>query len=274
MKHSSGSRFGRLHRIGLVAGGAALLVTAGSGASFALASYTGVSANGSILSCMSTTDYSLRIVDHGPCPTGETLLSWNQKGPRGATGDVGAKGDPGAAGAKGDTGATGSAGPAGPVGPKGDNGAAGGTGPKGNAGDPGAPGGQGIQGPKGDTAPGTPGAPGAPGADGAPGTAPAVYWAVVTPDATLVHGSHAYSASKFTCCPGSYQVSFDKDISTCAAVVTTGVLAEEQAGTYTARAVTTTIGQTSLNSSTQVGVNITTPANAGVDSGFSLAVYC
>jgi hypothetical protein len=90
----------------------------------------------------------------------------------------------------------------------------------------------------------------------------------------VVNGGHAVSAYRFPCCAGAYQVTFDTDISHCAAVVTTGVLAEMQAGTYTARHVPPTIGMTSLTSSTQVGVSITTPDDVGVDSGFSLAVYC
>jgi hypothetical protein len=95
----------------------ALVMLTGGGATFALAAYSGVTASGQILSCMSKTTYTIRVVDHPACRSTETLLSWTQKGPAGATGAMGA---------------TGPAGPAGPVGPVGPQGPTGPQGPPGS----------------------------------------------------------------------------------------------------------------------------------------------
>ena len=157
------------------------LVAVGSGV--AMASYSGVAANGQILVCWKNAPGGVRIVDHFPCKTGETPLSWNQKGvkgdvgltgddgprgPVGATGSAGAAGVAGPAGAKGDTGSVGPAGSPGVAGADGTAGQDGAVGPQGIQGEPGEqglqgePGQQGEQGVQGE--PGTPGAPGASGA--------------------------------------------------------------------------------------------------------------
>jgi hypothetical protein len=74
------------------------------------------------------------------CQHGDTLVRWNERGPKGATGPVGPRGPQGEAGAAGVPGAQGDAGPTGPQGPKGDTGTTGPAGPQGPKGEPGAPG--------------------------------------------------------------------------------------------------------------------------------------
>jgi hypothetical protein len=119
----------------------ALVVT---GAGMAVAAYSGVSGSGTILACWKNLPGTIRIVDHFPCKTGETAISWNQKGVKGdpgARGSTGAAGPAGSAGAKGDTGAAGAKGDTGAGGAKGDTGATGDPGP---VGPPGADGGAGA----------------------------------------------------------------------------------------------------------------------------------
>ena len=139
-------------RLGVIIGGGALLIAAGGGATLALASYSGVTSTGQVLSCMNTSTHTLRIVDHAACHAGETVLSWSQKGPagaKGAPGTAGVSGPAGPAGAKGDTGATGAPGGKGDVGATGATGATGPAGPTGSTGPQGTPGTQGLQGPAG-----------------------------------------------------------------------------------------------------------------------------
>lgn len=67
---------------------------------------------------------SLSMVSLSPitCPTGQSLIYWNQTGPVGPTGPQGPKGDTGATGATGPQGAQGAQGPqglTGPIGPQG-----------------------------------------------------------------------------------------------------------------------------------------------------------
>ena len=136
-------------RVGVIVSGGALLVAAGGGATLALASYSGVTSGGQILSCMNSSTHSLRIVDHAACRAGETVLAWSQRGPAGATGLTGNAGASGPAGAKGDTGASGATGPGGPSGAKGDTGATGPGGLTGPAGPTGPIGATGLGGPAG-----------------------------------------------------------------------------------------------------------------------------
>ena len=118
----------------------------------------------------------VRIVD-GPdeCRPNETLLSWNQVGPRGDTGEQGPQGEPGADGATGPAGPPGADGADGATGPAGPPGADGADGAAGPAGPPGADGADGATGPAGpsgaDGAVGPAGPAGADGADGATGPA-------------------------------------------------------------------------------------------------------
>ncbi|NRQ30913.1 collagen-like protein [Nonomuraea sp. NN258] len=71
------------------------------------------------------------------CQPGETLVWWNQQGPKGDAGPSGPAGAPGPAGLAGPAGSPGpkgDTGPAGPEGPKGDTGPAGPAGPEGEPG--------------------------------------------------------------------------------------------------------------------------------------------
>ncbi|RBQ17859.1 hypothetical protein DP939_23700 [Spongiactinospora rosea] len=108
----------------LVAGG---FVNASSAASTAAASNV-------IYACVNKTTQVVRIVGaRTKCKPGETRISWNRQGPKGAdgegglgpmgaTGPKGPKGDPGAAGPKGDPGVRGPRGLQGPAGAKGEPG--------------------------------------------------------------------------------------------------------------------------------------------------------
>jgi collagen triple helix repeat protein len=86
--------------------------------------YAAIPGTGGVLSgCVTTNEFRgqhvLTLLDTAQstvCQAGQTLITWNQSGPRGPQGP---KGDPGAAGA---TGPQGPAGAAGPQGPKGDTG--------------------------------------------------------------------------------------------------------------------------------------------------------
>jgi Collagen triple helix repeat (20 copies) len=66
------------------------------------------------------------------CPSGETMVSWNAKGPQGAIGPQGLQGVQGATGPQGKTGAQGPQGVQGATGPQGKTGAQGATGPAGD----------------------------------------------------------------------------------------------------------------------------------------------
>jgi hypothetical protein len=142
------------------------------------------SRTGVISACMKRTTGAIRLIDQQAgkrCVTGETLITWNEKGipgargPVGLTGPTGATGPTGPQGQSGEQGATGAEGPQGPkgdagaTGPVGATGPAGPTGPqgpqgsKGDAGAAGPVGPTGPAGPKGDTGPqGLPGASGGP----------------------------------------------------------------------------------------------------------------
>jgi type VI secretion system Hcp family effector len=123
-----GSRRGRMV-LGGIAGG---LLLAGVGA-VAYAALT--DANGVIHACVDGKG-NARIIDAAVenCRKGESLLSWNQKGPQGPAGPIGATGATGATGPQGDTGPAGATGPAGSPGATGATGATGAQGPAGPAG--------------------------------------------------------------------------------------------------------------------------------------------
>ncbi len=72
----------------LVAGG---VVAAAAAGSIALAAIP--AANGTITGCYSNSTGALRVVDSASnCVSGETAITWNQKGPTGPTGAKGSKG--------------------------------------------------------------------------------------------------------------------------------------------------------------------------------------
>jgi type VI secretion system secreted protein Hcp len=90
------------------------------GAGTAIAAGAIPSSDGTIQGCYNNDGGALRVIDtsNNECNEGETPLSWNQRGPQGATGPQGAKGD------------TGAQGPPGPPGPAGqDAGGSGDSGP-------------------------------------------------------------------------------------------------------------------------------------------------
>lgn len=157
-----------------------------------------------------------------------------------------------------------------PAGPPGPPGAQGAPGAKGDNGAPGAPG-----------SPGLPGAPGAKGDDGAPGTsgspglpgAPATkLFAVVRADGTLLGGNGVVSVGPPT--PGFagfYTLTFDRDVSRCAAVATPGALNGGFAGNRIASA--------NRGSTATMSIGVRTQRFAGTDfidesSDFNIAVFC
>lgn len=105
---------------------------------------------GMISGCYDRSGGELRIVK-GPkaCKTGETGISWNRIGPKGAKGPKGPKGATGAQGPKGEQGAKGDKGDTGAQGIQGSQGAPGQQGIQGPQGDPGQQGIQGETGPRG-----------------------------------------------------------------------------------------------------------------------------
>ena len=113
---------------GFPLGAASALVIAGSGVALAAIPST---TTGKITGCINTKTAVLRVIDYQAgkrCFKTEKAVSWNQRGPKGATGAQGPTGPKGDTGAQGPAG---SIGPQGPIGPKGD------TGPQGSDGDPG-----------------------------------------------------------------------------------------------------------------------------------------
>lgn len=141
----------------LILSAAAITTTTG----IASATYPGLDRAGGIHACFSSS--ATRIVDHFPCKTGETSLSWNAQGRAGADGldgqagpdgKNGAAGSAGAPGKDGAAGHDGQPGAAGSVGPAGHDGAGGLPGPAGPQGPAGAPGPQGPAGPAGSSATG------------------------------------------------------------------------------------------------------------------------
>ncbi len=87
--------------------------------------------------CVNNSSGTIHMANAGDtCKHNETLISWNQQGPQGATGaqgDIGAQGPQGASGAQG---AQGPQGPEGATGAQGETGAQGPEGPQGLQGDP------------------------------------------------------------------------------------------------------------------------------------------
>jgi hypothetical protein len=96
-----------------VLGVIAVVVAAAGGA------YAATSGGGKISVCVSKSSGGLYKAKH--CAAGDSKLSWNVTGPKGATGKTGPAGPAGRTGATGATGATGSTGPGGPPGPAGNN---------------------------------------------------------------------------------------------------------------------------------------------------------
>ncbi|SDH86161.1 Collagen triple helix repeat-containing protein [Actinokineospora alba] len=76
--------------------------------------------DGVIKSCYTKSTGTIKVIDSAAsCRSGETTLTWNQKGAKGDIGPAGPKGDPGEPGPAGPQGPSGPAGPAGAPGPTG-----------------------------------------------------------------------------------------------------------------------------------------------------------
>ncbi|MDX6639536.1 MAG: hypothetical protein QOF12_547 [Solirubrobacteraceae bacterium] len=207
------------------------------------------SSTGLISGCFSNSTGALRVIDRqagATCASGETSLQWSQrginwKGAYRSTTDYGvldavssggsayiAKVDPptgtaptnttywdrlATAGAKGPTGPAGARGLTGPTGPAGARGLTGPTGPKG------ATGAGGPTGPRGPTGPlGPTGSRGPTGPAGASATA--LWVKVVTSGGGSVADVRGTGTVFWTGAPGSYDVRFPRDVSSCAAVTT------------------------------------------------------
>ncbi len=118
--------------------GATMAAVAAGGSAAALA--TDMGSNNVYKGCLHHNLGVLYHVELNPttpprCDPGDTLVSWNQTGPAGATGPIGPqgpKGGTGPAGATGPAGPQGLKGDAGPQGPKGDTGSTGPAGANGN----------------------------------------------------------------------------------------------------------------------------------------------
>jgi collagen triple helix repeat protein len=124
-------------------GGAVIAAVAGGGSAAALAT---VSSSSNVYEgCLSRATgvaYDIRVDSSARpgCRSHDTLISWNQTGPVGATGARGAKGDSGPTGPQGATGDTGAQGLKGDTGPAGPSGPMGAPGPRGDTGAAGSPG--------------------------------------------------------------------------------------------------------------------------------------
>jgi hypothetical protein len=130
------------------------------------------------------------------CPDGQTKVSWNTVGTRGARGPAGVTGRTGRQGVNGPAGATAAPGRQGRTGPAGATGAIGPQGATGSVGPVGAPGPAGAVGPAGAAGPagqqGAPGNTGPPGPVGPTGTSAfAEFYAMMPPDnaATVAPGA-------------------------------------------------------------------------------------
>jgi hypothetical protein len=192
--------------------------------------------------CYKSQNGQLRLIDPATdhCLPSEKSISWSQAGPQGPpgpTGPTGPRGPTGAQGPKGDTGATGPAGPQGPTGPQGPAGPTGPTGP---------------QGPKGDK--------------GDPATR---LWAVVTGDGSLVRSSGATASSRV---PGfgvgTYQVTFNQDVTACSYLATIG---NPGAGNPLHGTIVTALRVGTTNA---VFVETMDVAGNLADRNFHLAVFC
>lgn len=171
-------------------------------------------ANGVIFACYNAKDNPaelmvLNTAKTPSCPTGQTSVTWNQKGPTGPAGPQGAAGP---------TGPTGATGAQGPTGPKGDTGAIGPTGPQGNTGATGA---QGATGPKGDTgATGMTGPTGPAGPQGLKGdtgatgpTGPVAAWSA-TQSGSVTLGTNNQVLTKTVSGYGNYLMQGKLDLTT------------------------------------------------------------
>lgn len=153
--------------------GLVLLTGAASGAPEKATRTEIPNARGVYSGCYQQVTGELRVIPGSKgCRSGESRVTWNRRGQRGAVGLQGPQGDTGLQGPTGPTGErgpTGSTGPQGPQGNQGIQGPVGAQGPVGPTGPQGVQGDPGPQGPQGD--PGPQGPQGDPGVQGDPGPA-------------------------------------------------------------------------------------------------------
>jgi len=196
----------------------ALVLAVGGGAAFASGGTTGSSKL--LRACVERDSKTLHLSRDGNCPSGSSLITWNQRGPKGDRGAAGPRGLRGPVGAKGDQGPIGPAGPVGPTGATGATGATGQTGPTGATGQTGATGATGATGPTGITGPtgatgptgptgvqgfqGVTGPTGATGATGANGTSN--FQIVTGSSSTNVTPGGTYQLFTKATCPNGTQL--------------------------------------------------------------------
>ncbi len=226
-----------LSRVALAITAVAIVVIAGA-VTYAVADIGG---GGVIHGCYKSQNGQLRLIDPATdsCRPSETAISWSQTGPQGPpgpTGPAGPQGPTGPAGPQGPTGPAGPQGPTGPQGPKGDTGPTGPTGPQGPKGDPGAP--------------------------------ATSLWAVVTGDGSLVRSSGATASSRVSGFAGTYQVTFNRDVTACSYLATIG---NPGAGNPPHGTIVTALRVGTTNA---VFVETKDVAGALVDRNFHLAVFC
>jgi hypothetical protein len=137
------------------------------------------------------------------------------------------------------------------------------TGPSGPSG---ASGPSGPAGPSGPTGPSGP--KGTTGATGATGPAGAALWAVVNDDGTLRSGSHVVSTIKVL--DIQYNVTFDRDVSTCAYVVTQ----RPPDGLFDPAQMIYQATRWPPGNTVAVGVFLVGGGTPSMQQNFSLAVFC
>ena len=173
-------------------------------------------------------------------------------GAQGATGVQGATGAPGATGVQGATGATGPQGKEGKTGATGATGAEGGTGGKGPTGPEGKEGKQGKEGAKGEA-----------------GAAATTLWTVVAATGELVRGgTGSLEAEQLE--PGLYQVTFNRDVTKCAYIVSLGN-ANGPLGVHGSADAT---GGKTVEEADSVSVETTNDKGERTAEPFHLAVFC
>jgi hypothetical protein len=192
------------------------------------------------------------------------------QGVAGATGPEGKEGKPGATGATGPEAGGGGKGATGATGALGATGVTGATGPQGKEGKAGA---TGASGPEGGTggkgAIGATGPTGKEGARGEAGAAATTLWAVVTAAGELVRGgTGTLEAEKLE--PGWYEVTFDRDVSKCAYLVSLG----NANGPLGVHGGADASGGTTSEGADRVSVETTNAAGEKAAEPFHLAVFC
>jgi hypothetical protein len=191
-------------------------------------------------------------------------------GPRGSAGGAGAQGVTGATGPEGKEGKAGATGATGPEAGMGGKGATGATGPQGKEGKAGA---TGAIGPEGGTGgKGATGATGPEGKEGARGEAGAgapPLWAVVTAAGELVRGgTGSLEAEKIEA--GLYEVTFNRDVSKCAYIVSLG----NANGALGVHGTADASGGTTPEGADSVSVETTNATGVKTAEPFHLAVFC